>query len=100
MEENMDKNVLIGGAAGQGMDTGASLFNKVLQRSGYYVYTTSDYRSRVRGGHNFFQIRFSDKEISSPKKALDVIFALNEETLETHLDRLKEDGLSFCDETD
>lgn len=94
----MDRNVLIGGAAGQGMDTVANLFNKVLQRSGYYVYTTSDYRSRVRGGHNFFQIRFSDKEISSPRRGLDVIFALNEETLERHLDRLNEDGVSFCDE--
>lgn len=94
----MDRNVLIGGAAGQGMDTVANLFNKVLQRSGYYVYTTSDYRSRVRGGHNFFQIRFSDKEISSPRRGLDVIFALNEETLERHLDRLNEGGVSFCDE--
>lgn len=94
----MDRNVLIGGAAGQGMDTVANLFNKVLQRSGYYVYTTSDYRSRVRGGHNFFQIRFSDREISSPRRGLDVIFALNEETLERHLDRLNEDGVSFCDE--
>lgn len=94
----MDRNVLIGGAAGQGMDTVANLFNKVLQRSGYYVYTTSDYRSRVRGGHNFFQIRFSDREISSPRRGLDVIFALNEETLERHLDRLNEGGVSFCDE--
>lgn len=94
----MDRNVLIGGAAGQGMDTVANLFNNVLQRSGYYVYTTSDYRSRVRGGHNFFQIRFSDKEISSPRRGLDVIFALNEETLERHLDRLNEGGVSFCDE--
>lgn len=94
----MERNVLIGGAAGQGMDTVANLFNKVLQRSGYYVYTTSDYRSRVRGGHNFFQIRFSDKEISSPRRGLDVIFALNEETLERHLDRLNEGGVSFCDE--
>lgn len=94
----MDRNVLIGGAAGQGMDTVANLFNKVLQRSGYYVYTTSDYRSRVRGGHNFFQIRFSDREISSPRRGLDVIFALNEETLKRHLDRLNEGGVSFCDE--
>ena len=94
----MDRNVLIGGAAGQGMDTVANLFNKVLQRSGYYVYTTSDYRSRVRGGHNFFQIRFSDREISSSRRGLDVIFALNEETLERHLDRLNKGGVSFCDE--
>lgn len=93
----MEYNVLIGGAAGQGMDTVASLFNKVLQRSGLHLYTTANYRSRVRGGHNFFQIRFSNVEVSSPKKELDVIFALNEETLKTHLDRLKEDGLSFCD---
>lgn len=93
----MEFNVLIGGAAGQGMDTVASLFNKVLQRSGLYIYTTTNYRSRVRGGHNFFQIRFSDHPINSAKKELDVIFALNGETLETHLPRLKEDGVSFCD---
>lgn len=93
----MDYNILIGGAAGQGMDTVASMFNKVLQRSGYHVYTTANYRSRVRGGHNFFQIRFSNKTVMAPKKELDVIFALNQETLETHLPRLKEAGISFCD---
>lgn len=93
----MEFNVLIGGAAGQGMDTVSSLFNKVLQRSGFYIYTTANYRSRVRGGHNFFQTRFSDKPVNSPKKELDVIFALNGETLDIHLERLKEGGLSFCD---
>ena len=64
----MDYNILIGGAAGQGMDTVATMLNKVLQRSGYHVYTTANYRSRVRGGHNFFQIRISDKAVLSPKK--------------------------------
>lgn len=93
----MDYNILIGGAAGQGMDTVASMFTKVLQRSGYHVFTTSNYRSRVRGGHNFFQIRFSDKAIYSPKRELDAIFALNEETLELHLPRLSPDGISFAD---
>ena len=93
----MDYNILIGGAAGQGMDTVASMLTKVLQRSGYHVFTTSDYRSRVRGGHNFFQIRFSDKVIYSPSRDLDVIFALNEETLELHMPRLKADGISFAD---
>lgn len=95
----MDYNILIGGAAGQGMDTVATMFNKVLQKSGYHVYTTANYRSRVRGGHNFFQIRFSDKVVQSPKKELDVIFALNAETLELHLPRLKPDGISFVDKS-
>lgn len=93
----MDYNILIGGAAGQGMDTVATMLNKVLQRSGYHVYTTANYRSRVRGGHNFFQIRISDKAVLSPKRELDVIFALNRETLEIHTPRLKSDGVSIAD---
>lgn len=95
----MEYNILIGGAAGQGMDTVTLLLNKILQRSGYHVYTTADYMSRVRGGHNFFQIRFANYEIHSHKKELDMIFALNAETLERHLPRLKENGLSFCDDS-
>lgn len=93
----MDYNILIGGAAGQGMDTVVTMFNKVLQRSGYYVYTTANYRSRVRGGHNFFQIRMSDKAVSAPRKELDLIFALNRETLEIHSNRLKEGGVAVAD---
>lgn len=93
----MDYNILIGGAAGQGMDSVTNVLNKVLQRSGYHVYTTADYLSRVRGGHNFFQIRFADHEIHSHRRDLDLIFAFNEETLEKHLPRLKDGGLSFSD---
>ncbi len=59
----MDYTILVGGAAGQGIDTFAHLLEKTLKRCGYYVFTYRDYMSRVRGGHNFIQIRFSDKEI-------------------------------------
>ncbi|MDO5725020.1 MAG: 2-oxoacid:acceptor oxidoreductase subunit alpha [Tissierellia bacterium] len=95
----MDYNILIGGAAGQGMDTVAHLLTKVMQRNGFYVYTTADYMSRVRGGHNFFQIRISDRPIHCHKRELDMIFALNAETLERHLPRLKAGGMSFCDDS-
>lgn len=94
----MEYNILIGGAAGQGMDTVTTLLNKVLQRSGYQVYTTADYMSRVRGGHNFFQIRFANHELTSHSRELDMIFALNAETLDIHLHRLKETGISFADD--
>ncbi len=59
----MDYNILVGGKAGQGMDTFAGLLEKILQRLGFNIYAHSDYMSRVRGGHNFFYIRFSDKEL-------------------------------------
>lgn len=94
----MDYNILIGGAAGQGIDTVAQVLNKVLQKNGLHVYTTADYLSRVRGGHNFFQVRVADHPITSHRRELDLVFALNEETLETHLPRLKEGGISFSDD--
>lgn len=58
-------NLLIGGAAGQGMETIASVLVKLLKRKGFHAFTLQDYMSRVRGGHNFFQIRFGNEEIYS-----------------------------------
>ena len=49
----MDYSLIVGGEAGQGMDTFASLFEKAIKRCGYNVYAYSDYMSRIRGGHNF-----------------------------------------------
>ena len=94
----MDFNILVGGAAGQGMDTFANILEKSLKRCGFYIFTHSDYMSRVRGGHNFMQIRFSDQPISSYTQKVDIIFALNDETVEIHEDKLKENGIIILDE--
>ncbi len=94
----MDYTILVGGAAGQGIDTFAHLLEKTLKRCGYYVFTYRDYMSRVRGGHNFIQIRFSDKEIFTHSEKIDLVFALNEETIEIHSSRLKPKGILICDE--
>lgn len=94
----MDYNILIGGAAGQGMDTLATVFSKILHRSGLCLFTLQDYMSRVRGGHNYFQIRFSDALVKSHREDLDGIIALNQETLDLHIGRLKQDGFILGDE--
>ena len=94
----MKYNILIGGAAGQGMETLSSLLAKLLQRKGYHVFTLQDYMSRVRGGHNFFQVRFGDEEVKSHSEELDGIIALNDETLELHTIRLKDTGFIICDD--
>jgi len=94
----MDFTILVGGAAGQGMDTFAEILEKSLKRCGFHIFSHSDYMSRVRGGHNFMQIRFSDKPISTYTKKVDIIFALNEETVDIHENKLKEDGIIILDE--
>ncbi|MDY0235383.1 MAG: 2-oxoacid:acceptor oxidoreductase subunit alpha [Gudongella sp.] len=93
----MDFTILVGGAAGQGMDTFANILEKSLKRCGFHIFTHSDYMSRVRGGHNFIQIRFSDKPILTYTQKVDVIFALNDETVNIHENRLKENGVIILD---
>lgn len=93
----MDYTILIGGAAGQGVDTVVSLLERTIKRNGYYVFTYKDFMSMVRGGHNFMQIRFSDKPLTTFSHKLDMIFALNEETISLHKDRLKENGRIILD---
>lgn len=94
----MDYSLIVGGEAGQGMDTFASLFEKAIKRCGYNVYAYSDYMSRIRGGHNFFNIRFSTENILAIKDNIDILFALNEETVQIHKDKVKETGIIIADE--
>ncbi|MEN1761937.1 2-oxoacid:acceptor oxidoreductase subunit alpha [Anoxynatronum sibiricum] len=94
----MDYNLLIGGSAGQGMDTLSGLLERSLKRNGYHVFVHKDYMSRVRGGHNFIQIRFSDRPLTSHRLSLDLIAAFDETTITEHLSRLHPEGALLCDE--
>lgn len=90
-------NILIGGAAGQGIETTAAILEKLLKKSGYSVFTTRDFMSRVRGGHNFSMIRFAAETVTSHSDKLDGIIALNDETVELHKNQLKETGFILGD---
>lgn len=90
-------NILVGGAAGQGIDTTVATLEKLLKKSGYFVFTTKDFMSRVRGGHNFSILRFGTEEVTSHSSVLDGIIALNDETVEIHKEKLKENGFILCD---
>lgn len=90
-------NLLIGGAAGQGVETTVAILQKLLKRSGYYVFTVRDFMSRIRGGHNFSLIRFGMEPIYSHSDKLDGMIALSEETIKLHIDRLNQNGFILCD---
>lgn len=90
-------NLLIGGAAGQGIETTAAVLEKLLKRSGYHVFTVRDFMSRVRGGHNFTLIRFGSEIIQSHSYKLDGMIALNDETVELHKDQIQDNGFILCD---
>lgn len=93
----MDYTITIGGEAGQGLQTIGSILAKVLSRSGFHVFTSQDYMSRIRGGHNFYQIRFSDKEISALKDGIDILVALDRNTIDIHSSTVKDEGIIIYD---
>ncbi len=91
-------NILIGGEAGQGLKTTSGILGKTLFRMGFNIFNSKDYMSRIRGGHNFIKLRISDQEITGPDQGIDLLVALNKETVETHKADLNQDGLIIYEE--
>ncbi len=90
-------NLLIGGAAGQGVDTTAAILERLIKQSGCGVFTMRDLMSRIRGGHNFSRIRFGAPTPHCHSESLDGIIALNEETVAIHRENLLPGGFILCD---
>lgn len=90
-------NLLIGGAAGQGVDTTAAILERWLKQSGSGVFTMRDLMSRIRGGHNFSRIRFGAQAPKAHSERLDGMIALNEETIALHREELRPEGFILCD---
>ncbi|HEX2967124.1 MAG TPA: 2-oxoacid:acceptor oxidoreductase subunit alpha [Syntrophorhabdaceae bacterium] len=95
----MDLSIKIGGEAGQGIQTIGDLLTKIFARTGFYVFTHQDYESRVRGGHNFYQIRFSDKPVFASRSQIDIIVGFDEDTITLHRHELKNSGILIFDPT-
>ncbi len=92
-------NILIGGEAGQGLVTVGKALSRSLVRSGYSIVVTQSYQSRIRGGHNTFTIRVGIDEVSAPRDPLDLLVALDRETVHLHRKNLSVDGLIILDST-
>ena len=92
-----DATFMIAGEAGQGVQTIGFILSRVFARSGYHVYSDQDYESRVRGGHNFFRIRIKDDEVGAIRESLDLLLALNEESVNLHRGELVEEGVVVFD---
>ena len=90
-------NIAIGGEAGQGIVTVGELLSKLLVRSGYHIVVTQSYQSRIRGGHNTFYIRTSPDPIEAPQESIDLLIALDGETIPIHSGKVGAGGLILAD---
>ena len=86
-------SILLGGAAGQGINTAEQQLLNLMSLKGFYHHSYKDYMSRVRGGTNFTELTLSDQEIRTHHESLDMIVALTPEVITDQVDRLKPEGL-------
>ena len=93
-------SVLIGGEAGAGITRSGYLFAKACMRGGLYAFGANDYQSLIRGGHNFYVARIDDDEVYSQVEYIDLLIALNAETVTLHKDKLVPGGGIIYDKDD
>jgi 2-oxoglutarate ferredoxin oxidoreductase subunit alpha len=88
-----DFTILIGGEAGQGTRLAGNMIANIFNKLGYFVYVYEDYQSLIRGGHNFSEIRISNEKKIARKEKIDVLIALDKNTISLHKKRLSDNGL-------
>lgn len=88
----------IGGEAGYGIMTAGLIFSKIFARKGYFVVDCNEYPSLIRGGHNSYTVRISSNEIFSINKSINILVALNEETIKIHQEEVSYGGYIVYDD--
>jgi len=85
----LDLSIAIGGAAGQGIATPGDILARIFVRRGLHLNAYNAYQSIVRGGHIFLTLRTSEEPVLSFGDKLDVLIALNQDTMNRHLGLMK-----------
>lgn len=93
-----DLTFLLGGEAGQGIESSATGFAKAIAHAGLHIFDLRDYRSRIRGGHNFAQIRVSAEPVTSHRETVHVLLAMTEEAVRRHYPQIPAGGAILYDE--
>ncbi len=87
-----DLNLVIAGAAGEGVQTVGDTLATAISARGYAVSTWKEYESRIRGGQNSYNIRVAGEFRNAPREDADVLLALNPGAVEKYAARLNDDG--------
>lgn len=87
----------IGGEQGEGIDSTGDILATVCNRRGYYIYGYKHFSSRIRGGHTNYKIRISTKRVLSTSDDLQILVALDQDTIDLEQGELVSGGLVIAD---
>ena len=89
----------IGGAAGDGTASAGNTLVLSLARQGIAAYSYNSYQSVIRGGHSWLRMRFSAQKPLNHGDHVDALIALNQDSLDRHLQELKPGGVAVYNGT-
>lgn len=92
-----DISLVLCGEAGQGIQTVEAILAQAVKKSGYHIFSTKEYMSRVRGGQNSTEIRVSSKRVASYVKRIDILLALSTGAINHLKDRISKETLIVGD---
>lgn len=81
-------SIVFSGQAGQGLQTLEALLTRIFKRSGYNVFSYSEYMSRIRGGNNSTQVRISSRRVLCYTRRIDIFVPLQKDAMERFHDRI------------
>jgi 2-oxoglutarate ferredoxin oxidoreductase subunit alpha len=85
-------NFMVGGKAGEGVDSTGLLFAKLAMRSGLWVHGTAEFYSVIKGYNNIYQVRVGEQPLASHINDYDLVLALDKETTDKYLDNVVQGG--------
>ncbi|MFN3692191.1 MAG: 2-oxoacid:acceptor oxidoreductase family protein, partial [Fervidobacterium sp.] len=80
--------IVLSGAAGQGIQAVEHILTRIAKDSGFHVFATKEYMSRVRGGNNSTLIRISERPVRSYVERIDILVPLNDNAIERLRNRI------------
>src|SRR6184192_1749517 len=72
---------MIGGPQGSGINSVAENFAKACIRGGLHVFANIEYHSNIKGEHSYYRLRVDSRELQSHLDWVDLLVALDRETL-------------------
>jgi 2-oxoglutarate ferredoxin oxidoreductase subunit alpha len=96
----IEVRIRIGGPAGMGIKAAGQSLARVFVRAGYETFDLTEYPSLIKGGHNTYHLRVSDREIFSHVLDTDVLVALDADTVPFHTGELTPGAAIIYDPAD
>lgn len=92
-----DYSIVISGAAGQGVKTVEEMLVGILKMSGYHIFATKEYESRVRGGTNSTELRISSHRVAAYVQRIDILIPLSKAVFNHLNSRISKETVIFAD---